>query len=66
MAIINQTKLLIEIVDGNRMDVSVKGDRHTVIAMIVAAMERAPEAREAILLSAKEFLSKNKFSQFSA
>jgi hypothetical protein len=57
-----ETKLLIQIVDGARMDVTVKGNRHEVIAMIVDAMERQPEAREAILHGAKEFLSKNKFN----
>lgn len=56
------TKLSIELVNSDRIDVVLKGDKHTVIQTIVLAMDQYPELRLVILESAKEFLSKNKFN----
>lgn len=55
-------KLSIELVNGDRVDVVLKGDKHTVIQTVVLAMEQYPDLRMAILESAREFLSKNKFN----
>lgn len=54
-------KILIEFINMDMLNITLKGGRHEVIKMIVEAMERAPEVKEAIIISCKAFLDKNKF-----
>ena len=58
-------KLLIELINGDKIDTVVKGDREKLIATIVLAMEEAPEVREAIMSSCQVFLDRNKFKIFN-
>lgn len=54
-------KLLIELIDNKIIDVEVKGDKHTLVATAVQAMEEMPELAEAIMTIATTYIAKNRF-----
>lgn len=54
-------KVLVELVDNNKLDVVVKGDRTKVIHFLVEAMERTPELAEALTFAMNEFFKRNKY-----
>lgn len=56
-----ETIIRIEQTDSTRIDVALKGDKHSVINMMVQTMEKHPEVAETIIDAAIVFMEKNRY-----